>query len=146
MTFATLHDVAAVRVYAETTLPAQKEISRWMLELAARQRNGVGMLVWINANAPLPTKEIRDELQSMFARCDARLRAHVHVVDGTAFRAAGVRAVLLGLNVFSRKAHPTQVCQSLGDAIAWLWKVMPPNDARGDVRGAQTAFEGALRR
>ena len=61
------------------------------------------------------------------------IKALAYVVEGSGFKAATVRAVLVGLEIFHKKTYETHVATTIGNAVKWLDTRMPPNSQTRDA-------------
>jgi hypothetical protein len=117
------------------------EYERFEPQVAKQARsypNGLACLVIIPPAATPPSARVRRHLQDMLSR--GPMRALGYLVEGTGFKAAAVRAVLISLGVFQNHAYPTKVLTSLEDALMWL---LPSPRGIPDVRAAMRAIREA---
>jgi hypothetical protein len=61
---------------------------------------------------------VRHYLEGMLERLP--IRSLAYLVEGTGFKSAAVRAILVGLGLLHRKGYPTKVFVELDSALAWL--------------------------
>jgi hypothetical protein len=103
-----------------------------LVKLQAKScKNGLACLVIIPEQAIPPPARVRQHLQGMLSRLP--MRALTYLVEGSGFKAAAVRAVLISLGIFQRDKYPTKVLTSLQDALEWLLTVP---GSKADVRVA----------
>src|SRR5690349_2031176 len=95
--------------------------------------HGIGCLVIIPESAMAPPARVRQHLEGMLSRLP--IRALTYLVEGTGFRAAAVRAVLISLGIFQNHSYPTKVVTSLDEALRSL---LPAGSA--DHRAAAKAI------
>jgi len=93
---------------------------------------GLGCLVIIPDNAVPPPSAVRHYLEGMLSRLP--VRALAYLVEGTGFKAATVRAALIGLGIFQRSRYGTKVYTSLDESLAWLLSGSKDGDARAAAR------------
>ncbi|MEO6954990.1 MAG: hypothetical protein ABI321_24535 [Polyangia bacterium] len=109
---------AAEYARVETVLDAQRK----------RYPGGLGCLVIIPQGSAPPPDDVREYLRQMLARIG--IKALAYVVEGSGFKVATVRAVLVGLGIFQKKPYVTHVTTTIEDAVKWLDTKMPPNAQR----------------
>jgi hypothetical protein len=93
--------------------------------------NGLGCFVIIPEKAVPPPSTVRQHLEGMLSRLP--IRALAYLVEGTGFKAATVRAALIGLGIFQRKGYPSKVFTETDEALSWL---LTGAKGPGDVRAA----------
>jgi hypothetical protein len=97
--------------------------------------NGLGCLVIIPVKADAPPAAARQHLAAMLRRLP--IRALGYLVEGTGFKAASVRAVLIGLGIFQRDRYSSQVFTTVDSALGWL---LAGAKGPADVRAASRAI------
>ena len=97
--------------------------------------SGLGCLVIIPDNATPPPAVVRNYLEGMLGRLP--IRSLGYLVEGTGFKAATVRAVLIGLGIFQGKNCPSKVFTALDVALGWL---LTGAQNQSDVRRALNAI------
>jgi hypothetical protein len=93
--------------------------------------NGLGCFVIIPEKAVPPPSAVRNYLAGMLGRLP--IRALGYLVEGTGFKAATVRAALIGLGIFQRNNYPSKVFTSLDVGLGWL---LTGPKGQSDVRAA----------
>jgi hypothetical protein len=92
--------------------------------LIAEQRQayptGVGGLVIIPEGATPPSDEARKAINAVLKSQEDGLLCFCWLVEGTGFPAAIARGILTGIRVFGRFSYPTQIANSLPDALEWM--------------------------
>jgi hypothetical protein len=96
--------------------------------------NGLGCLVIIPDKASPPPSAVRSHLEGMLGRLP--IRGLGYLVEGTGFKAATVRGVLIGLGIFQRSKYPSKVFTALDVGLGWLL----PGASKADVRAARKAI------
>jgi hypothetical protein len=91
---------------------------------------GLRCLVIIPEQAIPPPSAVRDYLEGMLSRLP--IRALGYFVEGTGFKAATVRAILIGLGIFQRKEYPSKVFTALDVGLGWL--LTAPSDVRSALQ------------
>jgi hypothetical protein len=100
---------------------------------------GLGCLVIIPQGAQPPPAEVRRYLDGMLDRLP--MNSLAYLVEGSGFRAAAVRAALVGMRVFQRRSYSTKVSPSLDEAVKWLLQSLGgSNDRKGDLPQACKAI------
>jgi hypothetical protein len=101
------------------------EAERLVSEQARAWPEGLGCVVVVPAGAHPLAEETRKAIDGVLTRLSSRLKALVWVVEGTGFKAAATRAVVMGLALYGKRAYPTQVSSSIADGLAWLLPRVP---------------------
>jgi len=121
-------------------------LERMVLEQGTRHPGGLGGLVIIPSEANPPPEEVRRAIGEVIMSVRPQLRCLCWLVEGAGFRAATVRAALIGLRVFSRRSYPTRVASDMTEAIRWILKNLEHGKSRdADVKPAMDAIQGARR-
>ncbi|MEO8184931.1 MAG: hypothetical protein ABI895_39490 [Deltaproteobacteria bacterium] len=102
---------------------------------AKRCPEGLACLVIIPERAITPPSAVRNYLAGMLAHLP--IRALGYLVEGTGFKAATVRAVLIGLGIFQRNDCPSKVFTALHIGLGWL---LTGPKRQSDVRHAMQAI------
>jgi len=105
-------------------------------QLYMTQPSGIGLLVVLEAGAGTPDEKAREVITRWKRDQKAGLRAAVLVFEGSGFRAALFRAVILTLTRLGRPKYKDQVCSNVPEGAAWLTAELmacrapacPPND------------------
>jgi hypothetical protein len=127
-------------------------LQRLVLEQGKKHPGGLGGLVIIPAAASPPPEEVRRAIRDVLTQVTPQLRCLCWLVEGTGFRAAAVRAALIGLGVFSRHRYATHVAIDMTDAVGWILKKLEqyePRQSDLDIaleaiqRGRRTASAGS---
>lgn len=113
-----------------------RRIEPQLASQAANHEEGLSCLVVIPHDAAVPPAEVRAHLGQMLDRLP--MRALAYVVEGEGFKAAAVRAVLLGLGVFQKKTYRTKVFTEKRSALKWLYEGL-----RRDLAAAIVAIDAA---
>jgi len=117
-------------------------LERMVLEQGKRYPSGLGCLVIIPALANPPPEDVRRAIREVLANLAPQLRCLCWLVEGTGFRAAAVRATLVGLRVFSRQPYATRVASDMTEALRWVLSHLAKGaPAQTDIRSAIDAIQ-----
>jgi hypothetical protein len=97
-----------------------KVLAREVKALGDKNPDGLGLLTVLPPLTTPPTEDVRKAISAGYINVAKHLRCVSWLVEGTAFRAAAVRAALGGLLLLMRPPFPTRVASSFEDAIPWL--------------------------
>src|SRR5262245_9846629 len=89
-------------------------------DLYVTQPSGIGLMVVLEAGTAAPDEGAREVITRWKRDQNAGVRAAVLVYEGSGFRAALFRAVILTLTRIGRPKHRDQVCASVTDGADWL--------------------------
>jgi len=121
-------------------------LGRMVLEQGKKHPGGLGGLVIIPSEANPPPEEVRRAIGELLVNVTPQLRCLCWLVEGAGFRAATVRAALIGLRVFSRRSYPTHVARDMTEAIGWILKNLEHGKSReSDLKTAMDAIQRARR-
>ncbi|HMJ51191.1 MAG TPA: hypothetical protein VK540_03925 [Polyangiaceae bacterium] len=95
-------------------------LERMVLEQGEKHPGGLGGLVIIPSGASPPPEEVRRAIREVITNVSTRLRCLCWLVEGAGFRAAAVRATLIGLRVFGRQSYATHVASDITEAVGWI--------------------------
>jgi hypothetical protein len=95
-------------------------LERMVREQGKRHPEGLGCLVIIPAVANPPPEDVRRAIRDVLANLAPQLRCLCWLVEGTGFRAAAVRATLVGLRVFTRQPYTTRVASDMTESLQWV--------------------------
>jgi len=121
-------------------------LERLVLEQGKKHPGGLGGLVIIPSEANPPPEEVRRAISEVLMNVGPQLCCLCWLVEGAGFRAATVRAALIGLRVFSRRSYPTRVAGDMTEAIGWILKNLEHGKSRdSDLATAMDAIQRARR-
>jgi hypothetical protein len=123
-------DVFVILRNGRATVENQRELERRMIERSHGFPGGIGVMVLIHSNAPMPDEEVRRELVALFSRQSSRIRGLVWVIQGTGFQAAAVRAVLTSFSLAAKQTYPTYIANDVRSALVWLLPLLEGASAR----------------
>jgi hypothetical protein len=122
------------------------ELQRLVLAEGRKHPGGLGGLVIIPAAATPPPEEVRRAIRDLLTNITPQLRCLCWLVEGAGFRAAAVRAALIGLGVFSRHSYPTHVASDMTAAVGWILKNLEHDHSRqSDLQTALDAIQRGRR-
>ena len=79
----------------ETTLDAVMHLRRQFERFSPAHPGGVALLTVVETGAALPPSHVRDALAGFMRGCDGKLKLSAVAFEGTGFRAAAVRGVVV---------------------------------------------------
>lgn len=121
-------DIFAVVDDGHVTIAEYQQLEPLVAKQARSCPNGVGCLVILPESATPPPARVRQHLKEMLSRLPVRGLAYL--VEGTGFRAAAVRATLIGLGIIQNDEYTTKVATSLHEALNWL---LPAPRTKADI-------------
>lgn len=81
---------------------------------------GIAFLVIVAPGAPIPNSADRKALEAFFTKWHSKWRAIARVAEGSDIRSIATRAVMTGLVLVKRAAHPENTFSTCEDAAEWL--------------------------
>jgi hypothetical protein len=120
-------------------------LERMVCEQGKRHPEGLGCLVIIPPLANPPPENVRRAIRDVLTNLAPQLRGLCWLVEGTGFRAAAVRATLVGLRVFNRQPYPTCVASDMTESLQWLLACLSKGSpTKNEVRIAFEAIQRAI--
>lgn len=110
----------AIAVWEVATTQQTAETAARMLRMLGTSRSEIYLLAILSPETPPPTNEARDIMSAAVRDLGAKVQASANVVEGTGFRAAAMRAALLGMNMIMRASHTQKAFATVGEAAAYL--------------------------
>ena len=104
----------------EPTAPIVERAYATANQLYVMQPAGIGLLVVLEAGAGTPDEGAREVITRWKRDQNAGMRAAVLVYEGSGFRAALFRAMILTLTRLGRPKYRDQVCSNVTEGAAWL--------------------------
>jgi|CZKU01.1.fsa_nt_gi hypothetical protein len=74
----------------------------------------------IGKNAPLPSADVREQLQQLTKRYASHIAALCHVVEGSGFWASALHGFLTGLHWLIRGSFQLKTCADIESAARWV--------------------------
>jgi len=81
---------------------------------------GVSAVHIITKNAPLPSAEVREQLQRVMKRYLEHVACICHVVEGSGFWASALHGFLTGLHWIARGTFRLHICADIASAARWV--------------------------
>jgi hypothetical protein len=103
---------------------------------------GISAVHIIAKGAPLPDKEVREQLREVSERHSKHLACVCHVVEGSGFWASALQSFLTGLHWLTQRSFSLHICGDISAAAQW---VPTPHVIRTKVTIAPGELEDALR-
>jgi hypothetical protein len=110
-------------------------------EYGRESPHALGLLTWIDVNAPPPRAETRAAIQQLFRDIAPVTRGCVNIIEGEGFRASAKRSAVTLINIAARLPYPLKVCASLRDAAQQLLEML--GSAYGAHMNAESLTTGA---
>jgi hypothetical protein len=104
------------------TLEHAERAARMLRFVARRTDDPIFGLSVVGPNVPPPDSEVRAVMTDAVHKLRSRMGALANVVEGSGFRAAAMRGVLVGMVLLVRPPHPQVVCVTVEEAAAFLSK------------------------
>jgi hypothetical protein len=104
----------------DTTMEGCAAVRHDLFEMAQTRPKGLALITIVEELAPMPPAESRQELAKILTDASDHIRASAVVFEGTGFRAAAVRSVVVGLTMLARQKFPHKVFGNLPDAASWM--------------------------
>jgi len=102
----------------ETTLEVVSRTSACIREHSRGENAFVGAISIVEKDAPLPDPGVRSRISSdMLLASSFRFSAMVY--EGSGFRAAAVRGVIISIGMFTRLPFPHRTFSTVADASVW---------------------------
>jgi hypothetical protein len=117
---ATFRDLYIVIWRRNTTMSGARAVRRGCLGFADTRPKGIALLTIVEEEAPMPASEPRESLAIFMRDAGDHIKASGVVFEGTGFRAAAVRSVVVGLTMLARQKYPHKVFAGLIEATAWM--------------------------
>jgi hypothetical protein len=117
---ATFRDLYIVIWHRNTTMTGAQAVRRGCFAFAESRPKGVALLTIVEEEAPMPASEPRESLATFMRDASDHIKASAVVFEGTGFRAAAVRSVVVGLTMLARQKYPHKVFSGLIEATAWM--------------------------
>jgi hypothetical protein len=117
---ASLGDVFIVIWRHETSLSGTEAVRRECFEFAKSRPEGIALLTIIEERAPMPPAEPRSQLASFMRDASDIIKASGVVFEGSGFRAAAVRSVVISLTMLAGQKYPHKVFANLIETAVFL--------------------------
>lgn len=91
-----------------------------LLAKLGRNEDRVLVMAVLGPNTPPPDSVVREIFATEFGRLGPRVVAVANVIEGQGFRAAAMRAVVTGLTLVIRAAHPQKACSTIDEGSHFL--------------------------
>jgi hypothetical protein len=105
--------------HKQTTREGVAALRGAIANVAKDSRDGLRLLVVVEPEAAMPSRESRSDIAAFMTDYKASIRATALAFEGTGFRAASIRAVVTGLNLLAQHPFPYGVFASIAEALAW---------------------------
>lgn len=103
----------------ETTAAAYARAAEVILSLALRFPKGIGVLQTVESGAVPPDQAARTKFVKVIEACETRVAHYSVVHEGAGFKAASVRAIMVGVYAYARPTFPHKIFGSLREAARW---------------------------
>ncbi len=111
--------LALVVYRRETTLAMVSRLSALVRERAKRGNPFFGGIAVVEEHSPLPPAEVRNRIaQDVLLASGWKISALVY--EGSGFRAAAVRGVILGIGLLAKPPFPHRSFATVGSAAEWI--------------------------
>jgi len=104
----------------ETTMSGVLMLDKVFDAAAQQYPSGVFLLTIVEPNAPVPTPDVRKAMALMLTKWASRLLVSAVVHEGTGFRAAMVRSVVIGVAMLTKLPFRHKVFSTIDEAARWF--------------------------
>lgn len=104
----------------ETTMEGTGAVRRETLGFGETRPKGIALLTIVEEGAPMPPTEARQSLAHFMRDASDHIKVSGVVFEGTGFRAAAVRSVVVGLTMLARQKYPHKVFGNLSETAEWM--------------------------
>lgn len=139
------HDILAVWLKGPATIANQRDAERIASKLLEQWPRGIAMMVVIGVGLPLPSAEVKRELDAIYRRLAPNLRALSYVVLGSGFHPTMVRSHLIASNWVMRRPYATSTTGDVKKGATWLFYTLGEDAERGSVDQFTQALAAAVR-
>lgn len=91
-----------------------------LLDHVRRSKTGAGLVVGMHPSTPVPSKEVREAIQTEMAKLDPLLLCVATVVSKEGFAGSAMRAMLSTLQLLVRPKHPVKVFATAFEAASFV--------------------------
>jgi hypothetical protein len=109
-----------MRVHGEITMPDLLAAHREHLDLIASGKNNTCVLTIAQANAPIPSGDVREASGRLMRELTPHLLAGATVIEGGGFWASAVRSFLTAVYFVAKQPCPTKAFARIDEAAQWL--------------------------
>lgn len=113
-------DVFIAAWRATTTLMGARRVGIVMERFAARHPQGISLVMIVEPHCDMPDGATRDLIAKDMKRHESFTRHATMIYEGSGFKAATIRSIMVGLQMLSRQAAPTKVCATVAEGAHWL--------------------------
>lgn len=117
---ATLDDIFVLIWRHETTMAGAEALRRECFAFGESRPQGIVLLTIIEERAPMPQSEPRAAIATFLRDASPFIKASGVVFEGTGFRAAAVRSVVISLTMLAGQKYPHKVFANLVEASVFL--------------------------
>jgi hypothetical protein len=117
---ATLDNIFIVIWRHETTMAGALALRRECLSFGDSHPQGIVLLTIIEERAPMPPSEPRAEIATFLRDASPHIKASGVVFEGSGFRAAAVRSVVISLTMLAGQSYPHKVFANLVETAVFL--------------------------
>jgi hypothetical protein len=117
---ATFGDVFMVIWRHETSMAGAEALRRECLAFAETRPKGIALLTIIEERAPMPPSDSRACIAGFLRDASEVIRASGVVFEGSGFRAAAVRSIVISLTMLAGQKYPHKVFANLVETAGFL--------------------------
>ena len=117
---ASFGDVFIVIWRHETTISGAEAVRSGCFEFAKTRPQGIVLLTIIEERAPMPPADPRSHLATFMRDASDIIKASGVVFEGSGFRAAAVRSVVISLTMLAGQKYPHKVFANLVETAVFL--------------------------
>ena len=120
MTIGIFANVYFMRVHGEITMPDLLAAHREHLALIASGKTSTCVFTIAQANAPIPSADVREASGRLMRELTPHLLAGATVIEGGGFWASAVRSFLTAVYFVAKQPCPTKAFARVEEAAQWL--------------------------
>ncbi len=108
-----------VQCWRQTPVSAVDDNIRQVTRVFAAGAKPFAVLVIMDPDSPPPGSAARKRLDALADRMKDHCVCAAYVFEGTGFKAAAMRGVMMALMLVGKKNVPYKICANIGDALAF---------------------------
>jgi len=139
------HDIVAIWIKGPMSIANQRDNEQRTKKWAERCPRGIGMMVVIEEGLPMPSAEVKRELNAIYDRLAPIVRGAAYVIHGGGLYGSMVRGSLTAMKWINPKRYPSSFAADVKQGAQWLYCTLGDDDERGTVDQFADALSAAAR-
>ncbi len=133
----------ALHLWTVAATPAMvAKLDEFSVAFTGAHPEGISAIHVIAKGAPLPDKDVRDQLRQVSDRHAKHVACVCHVVEGSGFWASALQSFLTGLHWLTQRSYSLHICSDIAAAAQW---VPEPHALKTKVTIVPAELEEAIR-